>query len=64
MADHPTDAGLKPPAKADETGSDAQGAAWKLFGVVPRGWSIVILAIAAWVALVLIVLGFLRLFSG
>jgi hypothetical protein len=65
MAERPTDAGLKPSAKAGgERTREAQSGFWRLFGAMPRGWAIAILAVAAWAALVLIVLGFLRLFSG
>ena len=65
MPERPTDAGLKPPAKADgERTRETQSGLWRLFGAMPRGWAIAILAVAAWIALVLIVLGLLRLFSG
>ena len=64
MPDRPTDIGAKPPAKsAGGRGTPArQGLVSKLFCAVPRGWVIAIFAAAAWVALILIVLGVLSLF--
>ena len=65
MPERPTNAGLKPPANTDgERTRETQSGLRRLFGSMPRGWAIAILAAAAWIALVLIVLGFLRLFSG
>jgi hypothetical protein len=64
MPDRRSDAELEPPAKAGDGDRTTHSDFWKLFGSMPRGWAIAILAISAWIALVLIVLGFLRLFSG
>ena len=64
MPDRPTDIGAKPPAKSAEEGSTPSrgGLVSRLFGAMPRGWVIAIFAAAAWVALILIVLGVLSLF--
>jgi hypothetical protein len=63
MPDRPGDVGTKPPAESAENAAQAPGrAARSLFRATPRGWVIVILAVAAWAAFVLIVLGVMSLF--
>jgi hypothetical protein len=62
MPDRPTDIEARPPAKAEGSAPTRGGLVSRLFGAMPRGWVIAIFAAAAWVALILIVLGVLSLF--
>lgn len=63
--ERPSEIGFKVPAKpaAVETGR-SDGIVFKLFSAMPRGWAIVLLAIAAWAALALVAFGVFRVFAG